>query len=334
MTDISNDTDDDEPDILGAAPTLDVTRQRKRRRARTRRRDRSPARHAPTDSPGTEALPDNYSGIEYVYEPHSKIRQPLIPYLKALWERRAFLVALAESNLRSGRSSTTLGGIWGIIDPLFQASLYYFLFTTIRGSGGRPDGFLFVLIATMLLFQLSLGSLNEGSGAIRSGTSLLLNSTFPRALLPLSVVYKGLLKFIPAAVVIVVAQIALPSVYSRHLLWIPLLFVIQIVGAIGFALSLSTLTVYFRDASNVVGYVARLMFFTTPVIIPLSLLEEFEHILVFQPLYSLFANYQHAFFGDPIDGALLGISALWAFGLLILGSWSFLRHERDFASRL
>ena len=53
-----------------------------------------------------------------------------------------------------------------MLDPLFQAGIYYFLYMVLRG-GARAD-FLPTLISTMFLFQLSMGAINEG-GSRSSG---------------------------------------------------------------------------------------------------------------------------------------------------------------------
>ena len=47
------------------------------------------------------------------------------------------MVALAKSDLRSLRSRTALGSLWGVLDPLFQAGIYYFLYVVLRGRRGR-----------------------------------------------------------------------------------------------------------------------------------------------------------------------------------------------------
>ena len=317
------DTPDAEPDQLGAAATLDFERKRRRRRRGTASAPRPEAAAAASGS-----------GIVEVYEAHTAYIPHIPTYLRSLWSRREFLSELAHSQLRSTRSSTALGGIWGLLDPLFQAAIYFFVFTAIRGSGGRPEHFLFVLITTMLLFQISTSALTDGGGSIRQGASLLLNSSFPRALLPLASVYKSILRFQPALLIIVLAHIVLAAPTTWYLLWTPLLFAIQVVMATGFAFGMATITVYLRDAKNLTSYISRVLFFTTPIIVPLSLLERYEEWLIYQPLYALFANYNRVLGGAALDGRLLAISVGWMLVCFVSGSWAFIRREREFASRL
>ena len=119
-----------------------------------------------------------YSNVEYVFEPHSATMPDLRGYISALWDRRQFMVALAKSDLRSQRMSTTLGNIWSVLDPLFQASIYFFLYAVLRrGSANQP--FLPILIGDIYVFGLSMAALGEGGASITRAKGLMLNSTFP-----------------------------------------------------------------------------------------------------------------------------------------------------------
>ena len=61
-----------------------------------------------------------------------------------------------------------------------------------------------MLIAGFFLFSLSMAALGEGGQSIKRAKGLMLNSTFPRALLPVTSVYKSLRKFVPSACVFAV----------------------------------------------------------------------------------------------------------------------------------
>jgi ABC-type polysaccharide/polyol phosphate export permease len=330
---------DGEPAVLGAAATLadqagTRTRRRQRRAAR-RRRPRS-AQQSPSATPPEAAADksEGYSDTEYVYEADGPASAPLMPYLGALWERRRFMVELARADLRGKQSSTVLGRLWAVLDPLIQAGIYYLLFTIIR-RGARPTEFLHVLIAGFFLFQLVMSAMNEGGRSIRSSKSLMLNSTFPRALFPMSTVCRAIMKFAPAVPVYAAFHIGLKAPVDWGLLLLPALFTIQVVMMVGLALLVSTLVVFFRDAGNAVQYVSRMLFITTPVIYPVtSIPPGIRDVLSWQPFFAMFAAYQEIFDGAIPDPGLLIQAALWATGFLIVGTRVFLRHERELAIRL
>ncbi len=277
---------------------------------------------------------NEYSDVEYVFEPHGVAAPDLREYLAALWARREFMVQLARADLRAARSRTALGNIWSVLDPLFQAAIYFFLYTVLR-SGTNQAAFLPILIGGIFMFGLSMTALGEGGGSIRRAKGLMLNSTFPRALLPLTTLYKAYRSFIPSACVFVVLFPLVGGQFGPGMFVLPLLFALQIVMNIGIALLVATYVTLVPDGSNVVQYVSRILFFATPVIYPVSLLPPGAKVLVaWQPLFPLFASYQAVLAGQVPSFSLLLQTTLWAFALLVGGAWVFLRREREFTIHL
>lgn len=276
-----------------------------------------------------------YSDVEYVFEPHSAALPDLRVYLKALWDRRAFMVELAKADLRGMRTSTSLGNVWGVLDPIFQAAIYYFLYAVLRSKSGRGIDFLPILIGNIFLFSLSTAALSEGGGSIRRGRGLMLNSMFPRALLPVTSVYKNLRQFIPIAAVFSVLFPLVGGKVGVGLFVLPLIFVIQVVMNLGISLLVATFVTIVKDASNVMTYVTRVLFFATPIIYPIALLPASARTLVgWQPLFPLFASYQAIFAGGSPSAGNVIQAALWAVALLLIGGRLFLRHEREFTVHL
>ncbi|MEZ5246726.1 MAG: ABC transporter permease [Acidimicrobiales bacterium] len=317
---------DDEPDVLGTSETEAFTRDRRRelkaRRRQAKREHRATSRRAVDDD------------ILFVYESHVRFVPPLQPYLRDLWDRRAFAVALAKSKVKGSRSNTALGGVWALIDPLFMVGLYYFLFTVLRG-GSRPSAFIPIIISGILHFQVAGAALTEGGNSVSAASGLMLNSTFPRMLLPISAIYGGVLKFLPSVPIILGAAIFLDATVSLKMLWWFVLFPLQILIGTGLALMISTAVVFFKDVKNILTYVSRIIFFTSPVIYPVDLLsDDIRRYVQWMPFFGVFGNYQHILGGQPINYGWLGIACAWAVGGLLLGGWLFLRYEREFATKL
>ena len=210
-------------------------------------------------------------------------------YAAAIWERRTFLVHLVRSDLRSRGSSTVLGNLWTVLDPLFQATIYYFLYTVLRALPSSAE-FLPVLLGGIFLFQLSTAAFGEAGASLKRGKGLMLSSTFPRALLPISSVYKSLVAYVPSGCVFAVLFPLVGGKFGAGLLVFPLLFAIQLVMNVGIALLTATAVTLIPDAGNAIGYIVRILFFATPVIYPVSLLPDGARALVgWQPLFPLFA---------------------------------------------
>lgn len=325
--DIPVEDDTAEPAMLGASATIearDVARKKRQRVKRQRNR--------------VEALADGR--IEYVYEPSVAVMPPLRSYFAALWDRRAFGVELARSEIRGKRSSTMLGSLWALLDPLFMASIYFFLFSVIT-SGGRTTEFIPTIVTGIMLFQITGGAFSSGGNSVRKGKNLMLNSVFPRALLPLSAIYGLVLSFLPSIPIICGALLLFNDwdpglAFSLHQLWFVPVFLVIVALAVGFALAISTLVVFVTDASNLMNYISRLFFFSTPIIYPYARVTDtalFDYVR-WQPFFGVYVNVQRLVAGSRPDFGLMLTSLAWAIGMLVFGFWVFLRYERQFASKI
>jgi teichoic acid transport system permease protein len=274
-----------------------------------------------------------YSDVEYVFEPHGSTQAPLSEYVRDLWDRRRFVQAMAHAELRGSRSNTVIGELWGVFDPLVQGAIYWFLFSVIRGTkGGDNMDYLTVVIAGVFFFNFTRIALSDGGRAIIKGKGLMLNSTFPRALLPLAAVYRGLLEFIPAIPIYMVFHLLLGAPIGAGIAMLPLLFALQVAMSIGLALLMSTAIVIVRDTANLLNYVMRVLIFVTPVIYPVeSLTPLLRTILSINPLFALFAAYQAVIFGEVPSIGLVLQAAAWAALLLTVGIRTFRKHEHSFA---
>ena len=273
----------------------------------------------------------DYSDVEYVFGPHSNALPNVREYLQALWDRRQFMRELASSDLRTQQSGKVLGSLWSVLNPLYQAGIYYFLYAVLRP--GENQAFLPILIPNFFLFfGLSMAALSDGGSSVKRGRGLMLNSDFPRALLPVTAVYKSLRLFVPAACVLAVIYPLVGGRPGPGFFVLPLLFAIQVVMNVGIALAVSTYEVLVPDGSDLVQWLTRLLFFATPVIYPVALLPPAaKAILQFQPLFPIFASYQAIFGGGSPNPVLVVEAAVWAGALLVIGGRAFLRHEREFA---
>jgi ABC-type polysaccharide/polyol phosphate export permease len=221
-----------------------------------------------------------------------------------------------------------------VLDPLFQAAIYFFLYSVLR-KGQANNQFLPVLLGGFFLFQLSLQALSEGGNSIKRSRGLLLASTFPRALLPITSVYKSLKNFVPSIFVFAVLFPLVGGRLGTGLFLLPLLFAIQVTMNVGIALLVSTFVTLVPDAQNVMNYITRVLFFATPVVYPVTLLAGSAKLLVaWQPLFPVFASYQAIFAGGVPSAGYMVEAAAWAAFLLIAGTRVFLRREREFAMRL
>ncbi len=183
------------------------------------------------------------SRMPNVYEPTASGLPPLRQYLAELRERRPFIWHLARTDLKAKNYGTVLGQFWIILDPLLAAGVYYLMRTIIKpvGGGAQRNLVLSHLIWAVFFFQFVQASMNYGARSLMNGRGMVLNSAFPRAVLPLQATLRALLDFLPTMGVYAVFQYVLGQPFGLPLIMLPVVIAIMTVLNMGLAFLLARL---------------------------------------------------------------------------------------------
>jgi ABC-type polysaccharide/polyol phosphate export permease len=280
-------------------------------------------------------LEDEFSGDRHVFEPHRIGLPPLGPYVRELWKRRQFAFELARTNLRAQHFNTVLGQLWLVLNPLLLAFVYFVLVEIVR-SGSRGSEFLAHLMLGLFAYRLVSMSVKQGARSVVGGGRLILNTAFPRTLLPLASVLTAFFRFVPTLGIYAVMHVIAGLPLGPHLLWSVLIFALLIILASGAAMLAAALQVYFRDLRNILTYFLRIWLYASPILyyadeVP----ERFEPILAANPLYPLLGSLSDVVnLGENPSAGLLAWGLAWAVGIFVAGALFFVSREREFAVRL
>lgn len=269
-----------------------------------------------------------------VYEPFKAGLPPMRHYLRSLWHRRAFVSEFARSELREQNFGSIFGQLWLVLNPLLLSGVYFLLIYVI---GGTSDEIRFGhLTTTLFLFYLIANSLTGGVKAITSGQRLILNTSFPRVMLPVSAVVVAIFKFLPTLVVALAIHAILGLPYSWQMLWAFPILLIAIVMALGMAILISCINVYFRDISSMLPYLTRSLLYLSPILYEASTMSEaIKQYQVVNPIFYLLDSWSRVIVHAeaPTTFGLIH-SATFAVVIFLVGTYFFLSRERDFAVRL
>jgi teichoic acid transport system permease protein len=282
-----------------------------------------------------QAREDEFTTERHVYEPHPIGLPPLGPYLRVLWQRRQFAWELARTNLRAQHFNTALGQLWLILNPLLLAFVYFLLVEIVR-RGSRGVDFLAHLMFMLFAFRLVSRSVSQGAKSVVGGGRLILNTAFPRAVLPLTSVLTALITFLPTLAVYAVVHGIAGQPVGPHLLWTIPIFALLTVFAAGATMIVATAQVYFRDLANFLPYATRMWLYTSPILFYADEVpERFKPILAANPLYPMLGALSEVVDrGETPNLAYLAAGLAWAVGTLVVGALFFVSREREFAVRL
>jgi ABC-type polysaccharide/polyol phosphate export permease len=275
--------------------------------------------------------------IPTVYEATATGLPPLRSYFVELWGRRRFVWHLARSDLKAEHYDSAIGQLWVILDPLLLAAVYFLLRTVVRPAGSGPgrNAIIAHLVWAVFVFTFVSNSMMAGARSLLNGRALILNSSFPRAVLPITAIVKAVFDFLPTLLVYFLFHVALGQPFGTSLVVLPLIVVILAVMSLGLGLLFAPLMVFYRDTGGFLPYVTKIWLYVTPALyfvreIPPNLLV----YLRWNPLYPSFAALEQIFNARMPSPVYLLAASAWALGFFLLGAVVFLARERDFAVRL
>jgi teichoic acid transport system permease protein len=275
------------------------------------------------------------AGGRQVYEPHRIGLPPVRPYLRDLWQRRQFAFELARTNLRSQQFNTVLGQLWLVINPLLLAFVFFVLVAIVRG-GSRGSEFFAHLMLGLFAYRLVSTSVKQGARSVIGSGRLILNTAFPRTLLPLASVLTAFMRFLPTLGVYAVMHGIAGLPVGPHLLWAIPILALLVVLASGAAMLASAAQVYFRDLTNILPYFLRIWLYLSPVLYYVDdIPERFKPIAAANPLYPLLGSLSDVVNQGENPGAgFLALGTAWALGFFLVGAVFFMSREREFAVRI
>ncbi len=288
-----------------------------------------------TETAPRRRRPRRPAGPRRVYEPHTSGLPPLGPYVRDLWRRREFGIELSRTNLRARHANTAFGLLWLVLNPLLLASVYFILVDILRG-GSRGSAFFAHLVGGIFAYYFVSQSAQQAVKSVTSGGRLILNTAFPRALLPLASVLTAFLRFLPTLAVYAVLHVALGMPVGPEVLWVVPIIAVLTILASGLAMLVAATQVYFRDLKEFLPYVLRVWLYATPILyfadeVP----ERYQWLLAANPLGPTLTAWSDALIEgrSPAAGTLL-LGLGWALAIFVAGALVFVSREREFAVRL
>ncbi|MEX1007001.1 MAG: ABC transporter permease [Acidimicrobiia bacterium] len=264
---------------------------------------------------------------------------------------RDLAVNLTLRDLRSRYKRTLLGWTWSLLNPLAAVAIYSLVFSfflKIEPPVGDPSGlqsFGLFLLCGLIPWTFFSNGLTMGMGTLIGNGNLIKKVYFPRELLVFSAIASLVVTIL---IELSVLGVILLLVGNMVLPWIPvvLLLVVLLTGfVLGIALVLSVCNVYFRDVQHLVAIVLQVLFYTAPIVYPISYVPDEATVLGvtipigdiyrLNPLVTFIGAFRSVLYDlrfPPLGN--LAYLVLWTGGLLVFGMWVFGRLDGRLAEEV
>lgn len=245
-------------------------------------------------------------------------------YLHSLW-------LLSARDLRVRYSTSALGYLWSVLDPLVMSGIYWFVFTQVfqrGGIGGEP--YIVFLLSGLLPWVWFNSAIGDLTKAFKKDARLVRSTAIPRSIWVNRIVLsKGVEFAFSIPVLALFALFAVPHVeLNAMVLLFPLGILLQTVLLVGLGLLIAPLCSLWGDLERTTRLVLRALFYASPIIYGLpDLPSPFREIALFNPLSGIFSLYRVGLFPEEWDPAAVGVAAAMSLVILAVGIVVFRRLE-------
>ena len=261
-------------------------------------------------------------------------------FIKNIWNNKKLILQLGKNDFKNRFASTSLGSIWGFIQPFIFMMMYVVVFQFIfklSGPEGAPYAVWFV--PGMAMWMCINDGMMSASGSITTYSYLVKKVVFPVDIIPLISLlgnaFVAFFLFVIASIVCVIYGFTPNFLMIIYMIFSVYCFLIAITR---FTSAITTLV---PDFSNLLSILMQLFFWGTPIVWDLTLLAEHANITkVIQclPFTYLVTGFRSCFMGENIvvqDNGFYTI-IFWAIVIIMFvwGNYVFKRNKKDFADVL
>ncbi|MDQ1215350.1 MULTISPECIES: ABC transporter permease [Microbacterium] len=249
-------------------------------------------------------------------------------YFHSLW-------LLSARDLRVRYSTSALGYLWSVLDPLVMSGIYWFVFTQVfhRDVGENP--YIVFLITALLPWVWFNSAVTDFTRAFNKDARLVRSTSIPRSIWVGRIVLSKGIEFLFSLPVLAMFAIFGGATVNAALLLFPVAVVLQVILLLGLGLIVAPLCVLWGDLERTTRLVLRALFYASPIIYGVADLPGvFKEIGAFNPLAGIFTLYRVGFFPDQWDTLSVIVGAVTSILIFGLGLLVFSRLERPVLKEL
>lgn len=223
--------------------------------------------------------------------------------LKELWEYRDLLLMWVRRDFSANFKQTALGPLWFFIQPMLTTIMFVIVFGRFAriSTDGLPQ--ILFYMAGITIWNYFAECLTRTATVFKDNASIFGKVYFPRLIIPVSTVLSSLTKFAIQFLLFLVIffyywnkGVIQPNAY---VLLLPFLLLIMAGFALGAGMLISAMTTKYRDLIFLLTFGVQLFMYATPVIYPLSSLnEEYRSIAALNPIAPVVETFRYAFLGS------------------------------------
>lgn len=262
---------------------------------------------------------------------------------ESLWRNRSLGWQFTKRQVELRHKGSHLGLVWSFLSPLLMLALYVVVFGYIFGGRFKAATVTETRIEYALIVFLGLAIHHFISEVMAIAPTLIIGNpnfvkkvVFPLEILPAANVGAALVHFLITLGLVFLGALLTGVPLMLGVLWLPVLLVPLVLTAIGLALGLSALGVFWRDIIQLTQFLTLALLFASAVFYPVTQIPvAVYNFLRFNPLLLIIQEARGtAFWGHPLN--FTHLAYLYAIGVIayFFGAMLFQRLRGSFSDVL
>jgi lipopolysaccharide transport system permease protein len=258
--------------------------------------------------------------------------------LKDVWHYRDLMWLFVRRDFVAQYKQTALGPLWHLVQPILTTIMFLMVFGKIANIPTDNIQPILFYLSGITIWNYFSSCLTSTSNTFTANAAIFGKVYFPRLVIPISIILSNMVRFGIQFLLLFVAIVyyhwnGFPIHVDSSWMMLPVLIVIMAGIGFGLGIIISSITTKYRDFAVLLGFAVQLAMYATPVIYPLSFLEntKYKWLIELNPLTSIVEAFRYSIFGNgTFTPASLGYSVGFMLVVIFIGLVVFNSVEKSF----